>query len=61
MLESWLRERHGLPEDPVFPSMRGGKLSRDVAAGLNGSRFHRFEWEPPCLETVLAAPRLLLE
>jgi|ERR1700720_1045916 integrase len=21
MLEAWLRERHGLPEDPVFPSV----------------------------------------
>src|SRR5438445_7236206 len=30
MLEAWLRERHGLPEDPVFPSIRGGRLSRDA-------------------------------
>ena len=22
--------RHGLPEDPVFPSIRGGRLSRDA-------------------------------
>src|SRR5208337_484422 len=30
MLEAWLRERHGLPESPVFPSIRGGRLSRDA-------------------------------
>jgi hypothetical protein len=24
-----VRERHGLPEDSVFPSIRGEKLSRD--------------------------------
>jgi integrase/recombinase XerD len=31
VLETWLGERHGKPEDPVFPSMRGNKrLSRDA-------------------------------
>jgi len=30
MLDAWLRERHGVPGDPVFPSMRGGRLSRDA-------------------------------
>jgi site-specific recombinase XerD len=31
VLEAWLGERHGKPEDPVFPSMRGNKrLSRDA-------------------------------
>ena len=30
VLEGWLRERHGHPEDPVFPSVRGGRLSRDA-------------------------------
>ena len=30
MLGAWLRERHGQPEDPVFPSIRGGRLSRDA-------------------------------
>jgi len=28
MLDAWLRERHGVPGDPVFPSMRDGRLSR---------------------------------
>jgi integrase/recombinase XerD len=34
MLEAWLRERHGKPEDPVFPSIRGEKLSRDAIERL---------------------------
>jgi site-specific recombinase XerD len=34
MLEAWLRERRGLPEDPLFPSIRGGKLSRDAIERL---------------------------
>lgn len=34
MLEAWLRERHGRPEDPLFPSLRGGPLSRDAIERL---------------------------
>lgn len=34
MVDAWLRERHGQPEDPVFPSIRGGKLSRDAIEHL---------------------------
>jgi integrase/recombinase XerD len=34
MLEAWLRERRGRPEDPLFPSVRGGKLSRDAIERL---------------------------
>ena len=30
MLDAWLRERHGRPDDPLFASIRGGKLSRDA-------------------------------
>ncbi len=29
VMKSWFCELNGLPEDPVFPSMRGGMLSRD--------------------------------
>jgi site-specific recombinase XerD len=32
--KSWLRERQGQPEDPLFPSTRGGPLSRDAVEGL---------------------------
>jgi site-specific recombinase XerD len=33
-LDAWLRERHGHAEDPLFPSTRGGKLSRDAIERL---------------------------
>jgi site-specific recombinase XerD len=34
VLEAWLRERRGGPEDPLFLSTRGGKLSRDAIERL---------------------------
>jgi site-specific recombinase XerD len=34
MLDAWLRQRQGRPEDPVFPSIRGGSLSRDAVERL---------------------------
>lgn len=34
MLVAWLRERQGQPEDPAFPSIRGGALSRDAVERL---------------------------
>lgn len=34
VLEAWLRERCGRPEDPLFLSTRGGKLSRDAIERL---------------------------
>ncbi len=33
-LRGWLRERLGNPADPLFPSARGGPLSRDGAEGI---------------------------
>jgi integrase/recombinase XerD len=30
VLDAWLRERQGQPENPVFPSIRGNRLSRDA-------------------------------
>jgi integrase/recombinase XerD len=34
VLTVWLTERQGEPEDPLFPSNRGGSLSRDVVEWL---------------------------
>jgi integrase/recombinase XerD len=31
---AWLRERHGQPNDPLFPTSRGRQLSRDAVALL---------------------------
>jgi len=33
-LTGWLKERQGQPEDPLFPSNRGGRLSRDAVEWL---------------------------
>jgi integrase/recombinase XerD len=33
-LTVWLKERHGMPEDPLFPTVRGGRLSRDAVEWL---------------------------
>jgi site-specific recombinase XerD len=32
VLRGWLKERGGLPTDPLFPSNRGGRLTRDAVA-----------------------------
>jgi integrase/recombinase XerD len=34
VLEAWMRERHGRPDDPLFASIRGGNLSRDAVERL---------------------------
>jgi len=34
VLTVWLRDRAGQPDDPLFPSNRGGQLSRDAVAWL---------------------------
>jgi site-specific recombinase XerD len=34
LLDAWLRERRGRPDDPLFLSIRGGKLSRDAIERL---------------------------
>ena len=34
MLNAWLSERHGLPGDPLFPSIRRDRLSRDAVERL---------------------------
>jgi integrase/recombinase XerD len=34
VLEAWLKERGGGPGDPLFPTIRGGKLSRDALEGI---------------------------
>jgi integrase/recombinase XerD len=34
IISDWLRERHGQPGDPLFPSRTGGRLSPDAVADL---------------------------
>jgi site-specific recombinase XerD len=34
VLEAWLKERGGGEDDPLFPTNRGGKMSRDALEGI---------------------------
>ena len=59
MLEAWLRERQGLPEDPLFPSIRGGRLSRDAIERLITKYVHRAEPTCPSLKRKNVSPHVL--
>ena len=59
MLEAWLRERHGLPEDPVFPSIRGGRLSRDAIERLVTKYTHLAAQTCPSLKRKRVSPHVL--
>ena len=73
VLETWLRERRGRPEDPLFVSTRGGKLSRDAierlvtkyaaAAGVGVTADPTAEWTAQQLREAFpweTAPHYLL-
>jgi len=59
MLDAWLRERQGLPEDPVFPSIRGGRLSRDAVERLITKYTQRAEPTCPSLKRKNVSPHVL--
>jgi site-specific recombinase XerD len=59
MLDAWLRERQGLPEDPVFPIIRGGRLSRDAVERLITKYVHRAEPTCPSLRRKNVSPHVL--
>ncbi len=59
MLDAWLRERRGQPEDPVFPSIRGGRLSRDAIERLITKYVHRAEPACPSLKRKKVSPHVL--
>ena len=59
MLEAWLRERQGLPEDPLFPSIRGGRLSRDAIERLITKYVHRAGPTCPSLKRKNVSPHVL--
>jgi len=59
MLEAWLRERHGLPDNPLFPSIRGGRLSRDAVELLITKYTHRAEPTCPSLKRKKVSPHVL--
>jgi len=58
-LDVWLRERHGLPDHPVFPSIRGDRLSRDAVERLITKYAHRAEPFCPSLKRKRVSPHVL--
>ena len=58
MVGAWLRERHGQPEDPFFPSIRGGKLSRDAIECLLTKYAHLAEPSYPSLKGKNVSPHV---
>jgi integrase len=59
MMVSWLRERKGNPEDPVFPSIRGGALSRDAVERLIDRHCKVAQQHCPSLKRKKVTPHVL--
>jgi integrase/recombinase XerD len=58
MVGAWLRERHGQPEDPVFPSIRGSRLSRDAIECLLTKYAHLAAPSCPSLKRKKVSPHI---
>ncbi len=58
-LAAWRRERHGLPDNPLFPSIRGGRLSRDAVELLITKYTHHAERTCPSLKRKKVSPHVL--
>lgn len=59
LLEAWLRERRGQPDDPVFPSQRGGALSRDALEKLLAKYATVAAAKCPSLKSKRVSPHVL--
>ena len=70
VLSSWLRERAGRPQDPLFPTRTGRQLSRDAierrlathtasaatqCRSLNGKKLHPHVLRHSCAMSLLQA------
>jgi site-specific recombinase XerD len=58
-LEAWQRERRGLPEDPLFPSLRGGPLSRDAVEHLVAKHVAVAQLRCPSFKRKKVTPHVL--
>ncbi len=58
-LAAWLRERHALPDVPVFPSIRGARLSRDAVERLITKYTQCAESTCPSLKRKKISPHVL--
>jgi site-specific recombinase XerD len=58
MVDTWLRERAGQPADPLFPSIRGDRLSRDAIEHLLAKYAHRAAQTCPSLRGKRVSPHV---
>jgi integrase len=58
-MEAWLCELNGQPEDPVFPSIRGGFLSRDAIERLVARHCKTAQSHCPSLRHKKVTPHVL--
>ena len=58
-LRSWLRERSGRPDDPLFPNARGGFLSRDGVEYLLAKHVAVAGKQCPSIEKKRVSPHVL--
>lgn len=59
VLRGWLHERKGQPSDPLFPSRRGGRLSRDAVERLVGKYAVLAQHRCPSLRGKRVSPHVL--
>ena len=59
LVEAWQRERRGLSEDPLFPSLRGGPLSRDAVERLVAKHAAAAQPRCPSLKRKKVTPHVL--
>ena len=59
VLAAWLRERSGRPDDPVFPGLRGRRLSRDAVERLVTKHSRTASKSCPALERKAVSPHVL--
>ena len=58
LVDTWLRERAGQPADPLFPSIRGDRLSRDAIEHLLAKYAHRAAQTCPSLRRKRVSPHV---
>jgi site-specific recombinase XerD len=59
LLDNWLKERAGLDDDPLFPTMRGTKLSRDALERLVHKHTQAASISCPSLAGKRVSPHVL--
>jgi site-specific recombinase XerD len=59
LLQTWMKERAGRPEDPLFPTRRGTPLSRDALGALVTKHTTVAARREPSLATKKITPHVL--